>query len=167
MLRRGAGQIVAVSGAHGLVAPAYRSANAAAKHAVRGYYDALRAEVAADSVGVTVVYPGLMRTALGMHALQGDGAPAGEDPGGLDSSALDPDYVAQRVLTAVAAGREEVTVTQCSWRAKALLRALWPDQLFEQMAAAATAAGAIGSASSAATTREAFAAEPADAAAAV
>jgi short-subunit dehydrogenase len=85
MLRRGAGQIVAVSGAHGLVAPAHRSANAAAKHAVRGYYDALRAEVAADGVGVTVVYPGLMRTALGMHALQGDGTPAGEHPEGLDT----------------------------------------------------------------------------------
>jgi short-subunit dehydrogenase len=138
MLRRGAGQIVAVSGAHGLVAPAHRSANAAAKHAVRGYYDALRAELAADSVGVTVVYPGLMRTALGMYALQADGTPAGEEPEGLHSSALDPDYVAQRVLIAIAAGREEVTVAQWGWRAKALLRALSPDMLFEQMAAAAT-----------------------------
>jgi dehydrogenase/reductase SDR family member 7B len=161
MLRRGAGQIVAVSGVHGLVAPARRSANAAAKHAVRGYYDALRAELAADSVGVTVVYPGLMRTALGMHALQADGTPAAEEPEGLHSSALDPDYVAQRVLAAIAAGKEEVTVAQWSWRIKALLRALWLDKLFEQMtAAAATAGDAAGGANSSA-------AEPANAAAAV
>ena len=41
-----------------LFSPQGRSAEAASRHAVRGYFDSLRAEVARDRIKVTVVHPG-------------------------------------------------------------------------------------------------------------
>jgi short-subunit dehydrogenase len=47
----------------------YRAGYSASKHALSGYCDALRAEVAADGVRVLSVYPGYIRTNLSMNAL--------------------------------------------------------------------------------------------------
>ena len=58
MLSRGAGQIVAVASVAGKVGVPLRTGYCAAKHAVVGYCDALRAEVQDQGVGVLVVCPG-------------------------------------------------------------------------------------------------------------
>ncbi|MFN3586221.1 MAG: SDR family NAD(P)-dependent oxidoreductase, partial [Moraxellaceae bacterium] len=57
MLARRSGQLVAVSSVVGLVATPWRSAYAAAKHAIVGFCDALRAEVHDDGVQVAVLFP--------------------------------------------------------------------------------------------------------------
>jgi len=52
----------------------YRSAYAAAKHAIIGFYDALRAEVFAAGIGVSVILPGYVRSNVSLSALTGDGS---------------------------------------------------------------------------------------------
>lgn len=62
MLSRRQGRIVAVSSIAGLIATPMRSTYAAAKSALKSFHDALRAEVHDSGVGVTVIYPGFIRT---------------------------------------------------------------------------------------------------------
>jgi dehydrogenase/reductase SDR family member 7B len=49
----------------------YRTAYSASKHALTGYFDALRAEVAQSDVRVTVAFPGYIKTNLSVSALKG------------------------------------------------------------------------------------------------
>lgn len=57
-------RIVNLSSVAGLIAPPGQTAYAASKFAVRGFSEALRHELAGSSVGVTVVHPGGVATAI-------------------------------------------------------------------------------------------------------
>lgn len=67
-------QIVTVSSLFGLVAPAEQVAYSTSKFAVRGFSEALRHELEGTPVGVTVVHPGGVRTAIASSARVGAGA---------------------------------------------------------------------------------------------
>ncbi len=60
--RDGSGRIGYVSSVAGRVAVPHLGPYSASKHALVGYADAVRAELAADGVRVTTITPGLMRT---------------------------------------------------------------------------------------------------------
>ena len=62
MLARRSGDIVVVSSLIGHFSTPLRSAYAASKHALHGFFDALRAEVLADGLHVMLVCPGFIRT---------------------------------------------------------------------------------------------------------
>jgi len=66
--REPAAQLVNVSSVFGLVAPPGQAAYAASKFAVRGFSEALWHELEGSSVGVTVVHPGGVRTAIATSA---------------------------------------------------------------------------------------------------
>lgn len=61
-------QLVNLSSVYGLIAPPGETAYAASKFAVRGFTEALRHELEGSSVGVTVVHPGGIRTAVAKNA---------------------------------------------------------------------------------------------------
>lgn len=130
MLRRGTGHIVVVSGLHGLIGMPDRTSNVASKHALRGYFDALRAEIAADNIHITVVYPGHTATRLGERALMGDGSEAKQVG---PARGVDADKVAMRILDAVARKKPEAVIG-ISYYIGILLRALWPSRLFATLA---------------------------------
>lgn len=73
MLQRGSGHIAVTSSVAGKVGAPYRTGYCAAKHAVMGFFDALRAEVADQGIRVTIITPGFIRTAISENALRGDG----------------------------------------------------------------------------------------------
>lgn len=107
MLEQGAGQIVAVSSLMGKFASPQRSGYAAAKHALQGFMDALRAEVHDAGIRVLVASPGFVNTDISRHALRGDGTPHGKmDPS--QAAAISADKCAEQIVTAMAAGRDEV-----------------------------------------------------------
>ncbi len=66
-------RIVNISSIYGIVSPPGQSAYSASKFAVRGFSNALRHELAATRIGVTVVHPGGVATAIARNAR----APAG------------------------------------------------------------------------------------------
>lgn len=109
MLKQGSGQLVAVSSIVGLVATPYRSAYAAAKHAIVGFYDSLRAEVHDSGIGVSVLFPGFVRTNVSLSALTADGSQHGVvDP--AQETAMPADVFAGRAVAALAAGEGRIII---------------------------------------------------------
>jgi NAD(P)-dependent dehydrogenase (short-subunit alcohol dehydrogenase family) len=68
-------RLVNLSSLFGLIAPPGQAAYAASKFAVRGFSEALRHELAGTRIGVTVVHPGGVATAIAQNARRGDGLP--------------------------------------------------------------------------------------------
>jgi dehydrogenase/reductase SDR family protein 7B len=109
MIARRAGHIVVVSSVMGYVGTPGRSTYAAAKHALHGYFDSLRAEVWRDGVHVTLACPGYVRTAVSANAL----GPRGEKHAQLDSSTasgISPERCARAILRGVARRKREIYV---------------------------------------------------------
>ena len=65
MIAARAGRIVTIGSVTGRLAPPFMGVYAASKHAVEGFSDALRREVAPFGVKVSVVRPGFVRTEFG------------------------------------------------------------------------------------------------------
>lgn len=96
--------LVNVSSLFGLIAPAGQVAYATSKFAVRGFTEALRAELA-DDVGVTVVHPGGIRTRIAETARVAAMATAAEEAAGKASFArlltYPPERAAEQIVAAV------------------------------------------------------------------
>jgi short-subunit dehydrogenase len=106
MLARRSGHIVVVSSVMGYLGTPGRSSYAAAKHALHGYFDSLRAEVWRQGILVTLVCPGYVRTAVGRNAL----GPRGETQVSAEPRGIAPDRCARALVRGVARGRSEVVV---------------------------------------------------------
>jgi len=74
MIERKEGQIAVVSSVTGFVGTPLRTAYAASKHALQGYFDALRAEVHDHGIAVTMICPGFIQTPISTSALTADGS---------------------------------------------------------------------------------------------
>lgn len=107
MLEQGAGQIVSISSVMGKFSSPQRSGYAAAKHALQGFMDSLRAEVHAAGIQVLVVSPGFVNTDVSHNALRGDGTLHNKmDPG--QATAISAENCAEQIIAAMAKGRAEV-----------------------------------------------------------
>jgi short-subunit dehydrogenase len=110
-LKRKAGHFVTVTSVMGLIGTPYRSGYAAAKHALHGFFDSLRAELWKDSrsIYVTLVCPGWVRTNLTLHALTGDGSPLNQ----MDEATrkgMSPQRFAKKMVRAIEKKKEEVYI---------------------------------------------------------
>lgn len=74
-LERKSGYFVTVTSLMGVFSAPLRSSYCGAKHALHGYFDALRAELYRDNIKVTLVCPGYVQTNVSVNALTGDGTP--------------------------------------------------------------------------------------------
>jgi short-subunit dehydrogenase len=71
-------RIVNVSSIYGIITPPGQAAYAASKFAVRGFSNVLRHELEGSTVGVSVVHPGGVATAIAKNARVPAGAPPDE-----------------------------------------------------------------------------------------
>jgi short-subunit dehydrogenase len=69
------GHIATLSSVAGKYGAPYRAGYSASKHALHGFFDAVRAEHFKDNVTVTLLCPGVINTPITMSALLGDGTP--------------------------------------------------------------------------------------------
>lgn len=74
------GLVVAISSLTGKAGVPTRSAYAASKHAMQGFFDSLRIELRDTGVDVLVVSPGFVATPIRDRAFGPDGKPVGESP---------------------------------------------------------------------------------------
>lgn len=74
MLARNKGQIVVISSTAGKIGVPMRSGYCGAKHALHGFFEALRAELSDTSIGITMICPGFILTNISKNALVGDGS---------------------------------------------------------------------------------------------
>jgi short-subunit dehydrogenase len=71
-IERGSGYFVVTSSVMGKIGTPMRAAYAAAKHALHGYFDCLRAEVEMHGIKVTILTPGYIHTPISV--ISGDGS---------------------------------------------------------------------------------------------
>jgi short-subunit dehydrogenase len=109
MVKNKSGHIVVISSLVGKFGTPLRSGYAAAKHALHGFFDSLRAEVARDGIKVTLVCPGYIRTDISLHALRGDGSFHSKMDAG-QAKGMPVEQCAAEILKAVARGKEEIYV---------------------------------------------------------
>ncbi|MFK7937376.1 MAG: SDR family NAD(P)-dependent oxidoreductase, partial [Saprospiraceae bacterium] len=109
MIARGNGHIVVISSLVGKFGTPLRSAYAASKHALHGFFDALRAETFNQGIQVTTFCPGYIKTELSYHAMMGDGTTNNQlDKGQANGMAAD--VFAKKALKAISAGKKEVVI---------------------------------------------------------
>ncbi len=115
-LKRSKGRLVAISSLTGLTGVPKRTAYAATKHAMAGFFDSLRIELDGTGVSVTVVYPGFVFSEINQRALSPDGTPFG-DRGFVrrKGETMETDECARLILAAVAARDRDLVMT---WRGK-------------------------------------------------
>ena len=109
MIGRGSGRIVVISSVAGKLSTAQRSAYSASKHALHGFYDSLRAEVAEHNIQVHMICPGYVQTEISVHALTSHGEPHGimdeNQKNGMPAS-----QCAQKIIQAIRNNKKEFYV---------------------------------------------------------
>jgi NAD(P)-dependent dehydrogenase (short-subunit alcohol dehydrogenase family) len=79
-IRAAQGLIVAVASIAGLTGVPERTAYAASKHAMVGFFESLRIELAGSGVGVTIIAPDFVVSEIHRRAIGPDGAALGNSP---------------------------------------------------------------------------------------
>jgi NAD(P)-dependent dehydrogenase (short-subunit alcohol dehydrogenase family) len=74
------GRLVGIASLAGLTGVPTRSGYCASKHAMRGFFDALRIELMDSGVTVTMIYPGFVSTGIRENASGPDGKPIAISP---------------------------------------------------------------------------------------
>jgi NAD(P)-dependent dehydrogenase (short-subunit alcohol dehydrogenase family) len=104
------GRLVGIASLTALTGVPTRSGYAASKHAMRGFFDSLRIELADDGVTVTMVYPGFVDTGIRAAALGRDGRPVPEDPPDA-GDVMSVEECARLTLRAIEDRRRELVMT--------------------------------------------------------
>lgn len=128
------GRIVAISSLAGLVGVPTRTGYSASKHAMIGFFDSLRIELADKGVSVTVVAPDFVRSEIHRRAIGPDGKPLGVSPM-KEAKIMTADECADIILRA-ALQRRRLVITSVRGRAMRWLKLLAPG-LVDHLAARA------------------------------
>ena len=113
-LKKTKGQIIGISSLAGRNGIPKRSGYAASKHAMVGFFDTLRIEIAEYGIGVTMIYPGFVATETRKRALGADGKPIGKSSVREDE-VMSAERCAKLIIQAAATRKRELVMT---WRGK-------------------------------------------------
>lgn len=109
MIEQGHGHVVVMSSVMGKIGTRYRSAYAASKHALHGWFDCLRQEVQQQGIDVTIVCPGYVKTNVTKNALKADGTKLNE-MGDAHKKAMSSDQFAEKLLPKISSGKQEIYI---------------------------------------------------------
>jgi short-subunit dehydrogenase len=113
-LKKTKGQIIGISSLAGKHGIPKRSGYAASKHAMIGFFDTLRIEIAEYGISVTMIYPDFVATETRKRALGADGKPIGKSSVREDE-VMSAEKCAQLIIQAAAIRKCELIMT---WRGK-------------------------------------------------
>ncbi len=109
MVANNYGHFIVISSITGKFGFPLRSAYAAAKHALHGFYESLRAELHNNGINVTIACPGRIRTSISFSALTKSGKPHGimdhAQAGGISA-----EQCAKKIMKAVKEQKIEVYI---------------------------------------------------------
>ncbi|MBT4520808.1 MAG: SDR family NAD(P)-dependent oxidoreductase [Halieaceae bacterium] len=126
--RQSWGHICNIASLQGLLALTSHTGYSATKFAIRGFSEALRGELSPLNIGVSVVYPGLIKTGVVNSArVRGDDAAALQKNLGtfVDKYAMDSESCARRVVNGIEKNRGRILITG-STRFFDILKRLFP-----------------------------------------
>jgi short-subunit dehydrogenase len=109
-LRASKGLIVGVSSLAGKTGVPTRTGYSAAKHAMTGFFDSLRIELAGSGVDVTMIYPGFVATGIRENATGPDGKPILVSPV-KEGEVMSVEDCAARIARAMERREREVVMT--------------------------------------------------------
>jgi len=108
-VKKQAGQFVVVTSLMGVFSSPLRSGYCGAKHALHGFFEALRAEHYQDGIGITMVCPGFIATDISLNAVVGDGSKQGT----MDvktGSGMTPMECAKKIANGVTKRKPEIFI---------------------------------------------------------
>ena len=109
MIEQKSGHIVVISSVMGKFGTQFRSAYAASKHALHGWFDSLRQEVYQYNIDVTLVCPGYVKTNVTVNALTADGQKFNKMGEG-QKKAMSPEEFARKLFPKLVKKKEEVYI---------------------------------------------------------
>jgi short-subunit dehydrogenase len=132
--REPAAQIVNLSSIFGIVAPAGQTAYGASKFAVRGFSEALRHELEDTGVGVSIVHPGYVKTAIARNARVAaamDPNEAAERAANFDRmTGSSAEQAAERIVIGIERRQKRILIgrdaARLDWMARMLPVRYWP-----------------------------------------
>jgi len=114
-LKKNKGRIVGISSLTGKTGVPTRTVYAASNHAMAGFFDSLRIELAESGVTITMIYPGFVETPIRYKALNKIGKESGESHIS-EKKAMPVERCVEIILEAAQFRRREVIMT---WQGKA------------------------------------------------
>ncbi len=109
-LKMARGRVVGISSLAGRTGVPTRTGYAASKHAMAGFFDSLRIELAGSGVTVTMIYPGFVATGIRENASGPDGKPIQVSPVKEDE-VMGVEECARIIVGAIESRRREVIMT--------------------------------------------------------
>jgi short-subunit dehydrogenase len=109
-LRASRGLIVAIASLAGLTGVPERSAYSGSKHAMVGFFDSLRIELAGTGVDVSVIAPDFVVTEIHKRAIGPDGEPLGTSPM-QQSKIMTADECARQIVRAMEKRRRQLLMS--------------------------------------------------------
>jgi short-subunit dehydrogenase len=109
MIKQKSGHIVVTSSLSGKLGSPMRSGYCASKHALHGFFDALRAEVFKDNIKVTMVCPGYIQTDISINAIGVDGSQHGQMDNN-QANGIPVDVCASKIVKAIKANKSEIYI---------------------------------------------------------
>ncbi|KMQ58862.1 short-chain dehydrogenase [Chryseobacterium sp. BLS98] len=109
MIRNGGGHIAVVSSLMGIFGAPMRSSYAAAKHALHGFFDSLRAELYTRNIIVTIICPGFVQTNISINAVTGNGSLQGTMDDATKKG-MPADVFARKMLSAIEKKKNQASI---------------------------------------------------------
>ncbi len=109
MIKQRSGYITTTSSISGLFGFPLRSAYAASKHALHGFYETLRSEVYEYNIKVLIAFPGRVQTNISLHALNEKGEVHGKMDEG-QAGGISAEKCAKKYLRAIKRDKKEVLI---------------------------------------------------------
>ncbi|MDP5061774.1 MAG: SDR family oxidoreductase [Maribacter sp.] len=103
------GHFVTVTSLMGKFSSPYRSGYCGAKHALHGFFDALRMEHDKDNVNVSIICPGFIQTNVAKNALTGDGSALKKEDNATENG-MPVNDCAKEIISAIKKKRFETYV---------------------------------------------------------
>ena len=108
-IEQGFGHFIVTSSISGVFGFPLRSAYSAAKHALHGYFDSLRAEHVENNINVTIACPGRIKTNISVNAIGSDGKPTGKMDN-AQNTGMSAEECASQMIKAAAKKKKEVYI---------------------------------------------------------
>jgi len=132
MVKQGSGHMAVTSSVAGKVGVKWRTGYCAAKHAVMGFFDALRAEVAEHGIQVSTITPGFIKTDVSKNAVTAEGEKFGVDDDDI-AAGMDVDKCAKIIVKKLNKGVKEIAVGEGLSMMALWLKRLSPGLVFSMV----------------------------------
>jgi len=91
---------VVISSTMGKIGTPLRSAYAASKHALHGFFECMRSEVIEENIKLTMICPGFIHTNITINALTADGHALNQMKDG-QKKGIPPEVAARKIIRAI------------------------------------------------------------------